>query len=114
MPLLRRRLLPFGTAVMLAGLVACERPPAPASVARHVVVVTIDTLRADRLGCYGARDVATPRLDRVAAAGALAVEASAHVPLTRPSHVSIFTGLLPTQHGIRDNVSPALVPQVPL
>ena len=36
------------------------------------------------------------------------------MPLTRPSHVSIFTGLLPTQHGIRDNVSPALVPQVPL
>jgi choline-sulfatase len=114
-PLLRRRrLLPLGTAVMLAGFIACRHPPAPASVARHVVVVTIDTLRADRLGCYGARDVATPRLDRVAAAGALAVEASAHVPLTRPSHVSIFTGLLPTQHGIRDNVSPALVPQVPL
>jgi arylsulfatase A-like enzyme/Flp pilus assembly protein TadD len=42
------------------------------------------------------------------------VEASAHVPLTRPSHVSLFTGLLPTEHGIRDNVSPAVVPQVPL
>ena len=114
MLLRRRQLLSLGTAVTLAGLVACQRTPAPPSVARHVVIVTIDTLRADRLGCYGARDVATPRLDRVAAAGALAVEASAHVPLTRPSHVSIFTGLLPTQHGIRDNVSPALVPQVPL
>ena len=42
------------------------------------------------------------------------MEASAHVPLTRPSHVSLFTGLLPTEHGIRDNVSPAVVPQVPL
>ena len=78
------------------------------------MIVTIDTLRADRLGCYGARDVATPRLDRLAAEGALAVEASAHVPLTRPSHVSLFTGLLPTEHGIRDNVSPAVVPRVPL
>ena len=78
------------------------------------MIVTIDTLRADRLGCYGARDVATPRLDRIAAQGALAVEASAHVPLTRPSHVSLFTGLLPSEHGIRDNVSPAVVPQVPL
>jgi arylsulfatase A-like enzyme/Flp pilus assembly protein TadD len=78
------------------------------------VIVTVDTLRADRLGCYGSRDVATPRLDRIAAGGALAVEASAHVPLTRPSHVSIFTGLLPTQHGIRDNVSPAVVPRVSL
>jgi arylsulfatase A-like enzyme/Tfp pilus assembly protein PilF len=78
------------------------------------VIVTLDTLRADRLGCYGARDVATPRLDRIAAQGALAAEASAHVPLTRPSHVSLFTGLLPTEHGIRDNVSPAVVPRVPL
>jgi arylsulfatase A-like enzyme/Flp pilus assembly protein TadD len=110
----RRPLLPLGAAVAAGILAACQRTPAPPQVARHVVIVTIDTLRADRLGCYGARDVATPRLDRLAAEGALAVEASAHVPLTRPSHVSIFTGLLPTQHGIRDNVSPALVPQVPL
>ena len=106
-----RRLLALGLA---AGLVACQRTPAAPKAARHVVIVTIDTLRADRLGCYGARDVATPRLDRIAASGALAVEASAHVPLTRPSHVSIFTGLLPTEHGIRDNVSPAVVPRVPL
>jgi arylsulfatase A-like enzyme/Flp pilus assembly protein TadD len=106
-----RRLLVLGLA---AGLAACERLPAAPKPARHVVIVTIDTLRADRLGCYGARDVATPRLDRIAAAGALAVEASAHVPLTRPSHVSIFTGLLPTENGIRDNVSPAVVPRVPL
>ena len=106
-----RRLLALGLA---AGLVACQRAPAAPKAARHVVIVTIDTLRADRLGCYGARDVATPRLDRIAAQGALAVEASAHVPLTRPSHVSLFTGLLPSEHGIRDNVSPAVVPQVPL
>ena len=106
-----RRLLALGLA---AGLVACERTPAAPKAARHVVIVTIDTLRADRLGCYGARDVKTPRLDRVAAQGALAVEASAHVPLTRPSHVSIFTGLLPSEHAVRDNVSPAVVPGVPL
>jgi arylsulfatase A-like enzyme/Flp pilus assembly protein TadD len=106
------RRLPAGA--LLAGLVACGRAPAPPAPAPHVVIVTVDTLRADRLGCYGRRDVATPRLDRIAAEGALAVEASAHVPLTRPSHVSIFTGLLPTEHGIRDNVSPALVPRVPL
>jgi arylsulfatase A-like enzyme/Flp pilus assembly protein TadD len=107
----RRPLLALG---LTAALVACHRTPAPPRVARHVVIVTIDTLRADRLGCYGSRDVATPRLDRIAAEGALAVEASAHVPLTRPSHVSILTGLLPTEHGIRDNVSPAVVPQVSL
>lgn len=88
-----------------------EAPKPP--VARSVVLVTIDTLRADRLGCYGS-EVATPHLDRIAAQGALAPQASAHVPLTRPSHVSLFTGLLPSQHGIRDNISPAVVPDVPL
>jgi choline-sulfatase len=96
----------------LAAAACTSEPPAP-SVARNVVLVTIDTLRADRLGCYGS-DVATPHLDRIAAQGALAPEASAHVPLTRPSHVSLFTGLLPSQHGIRDNISPAVVPDVPL
>ncbi len=106
-----RRLLACGFA---ASLVACGQTPAPPPAARHVVIVTVDTLRADRLGCYGRRDVATPRLDRIAVEGALAVEAMAHVPLTRPSHVSIFSGLLPTEHGVRDNVSPAVVPRVPL
>jgi arylsulfatase A-like enzyme/Flp pilus assembly protein TadD len=106
-----RRCVVIGLAL---GLLGCQRTPPPPAPARHVVIVTIDTLRADRLGCYGAGDVATPRLDRIAAEGALAVEASAHVPLTRPSHVSLFTGLLPTEHGIRDNVSPAVVPRVPL
>jgi arylsulfatase A-like enzyme/Flp pilus assembly protein TadD len=110
----RLSLRALASLALIATLAGCTRGPAPAPPARHVVIVTIDTLRADRLGCYGARDVATPRLDRLASLGALALEASAHVPLTRPSHVSLFTGLLPTEHGIRDNVSPALVPKVAL
>ena len=100
-----------------AGAAGCSRdapPTAPPPRAEHVVLVTLDTLRADRLGAYGNPDVATPRLDRIAAEGALAEEASAHVPLTRPSHASLLTGLLPPEHGIRDNVSPAVVPGVPL
>jgi choline-sulfatase len=80
---------------------------------RHVVLVTIDTLRADRLGAYGNTAVETPNIDRLAREGALMVHASSHVPLTRPSHVTILTGLYPAQHGIRDNVSPALAPDVP-
>ena len=103
-------------AAALAATACARTQPSPAPLARaeHVVLVTLDTLRADRLGCYGNKDVATPRLDAIAAAGALAEQASAHVPLTRPSHASILTGLLPTEHGIRDNVSPAVVPGVPL
>jgi arylsulfatase A-like enzyme/tetratricopeptide (TPR) repeat protein len=95
---------------LLMGLSACGpslKPP------RHLVLVTIDTLRADRLGCYGARDAETPNLDRLAQEGAMAVRATAQVPLTRPSHTSLFTGMFPTRHGIRDNITPAKIPEVP-
>ena len=109
-----RRLLIAAAALLAA---ACSRERAPATVAapapRHVLLVTIDTLRADRLGCYGAVDVATPNLDRLAREGGMAPEALVHVPLTRPSHVSIFTGLYPSQHGVRDNISPPLAADVP-
>ncbi len=104
----------WGPGAAAGFLLATSCAPAPPPRAEHVILVTIDTLRADRLGCYGGRDVETPRLDRIAAEGTVAEQASAHVPLTRPSHVSILTGLLPTEHGIRDNVSPEVVPAVPL
>ncbi len=96
-----------GALLLLSG---CDRDPSPP---RHLVLVTIDTLRADRLGCYGARDVASPNLDRIAREGAMAARATAHVPLTRPSHTSLLTGMLPTRHGIRDNISPARLSDVP-
>lgn len=97
-------------ALILLAIAGCDRRP---ESPRHVVLVTIDTLRADRLGCYGSTDVSTPNLDRMAREGAMAIRATAHVPLTRPSHTSLFTGMLPTRHGIRDNISPARVPEVP-
>jgi arylsulfatase A-like enzyme/Flp pilus assembly protein TadD len=94
----------------LAGA-ACRGPAQP--VPQDLVLVTLDTLRADRLGVYGSQDVETPALDRIAREGAMAPEAMVHVALTRPSHVSILTGLLPYEHGIRDNVSPGLSPEIP-
>ncbi len=98
-------------ALPAAGCGTSGRPTLP--VPRHLVLVTIDTLRADRLGCYGSSDVATPHLDRLAREGAIAPEAAVQIPLTRPSHASILTGLLPSEHGIRDNVSPSLGASVP-
>lgn len=74
------------------------RPP-------NVLLVTIDTLRVDRVGAYGATSPATPTLDRLARDGVLFEQATVEVPLTRPSHVSILTGKHPFQHGIRDNFS---------
>ena len=69
---------------------------------QNVLLVTIDTLRADALGCYGGR-AATPNLDRLAADGVRYNFAHAHAVVTLPSHVSILTGLYPFQHGVRDN-----------
>ncbi len=87
-----------------------EPPPAPV---RDVVLVTIDTLRADALGFMGNDAVATPTLDRLSATGWTFDDARAHNVLTLPSHANILTGLHPYEHGIRDNkgfVLPASVP----
>jgi arylsulfatase A-like enzyme/tetratricopeptide (TPR) repeat protein len=69
---------------------------------RSVVLVTIDTLRADRLGVYGG-EAATPTLDALARQGARFERVFAQSPLTLPSHSSILTGTNPTFHGVRDN-----------
>jgi len=69
---------------------------------QNVLLVTIDTLRADALGSYGGA-VATPNLDALAAQGARFSFAHAHAVVTLPSHTSILTGRLPYEHGIRDN-----------
>lgn len=69
----------------------------------HVVLITIDTLRADRLSCLGS-DVETPHLDRLAADGVLFTNASTTVPFTLPAHSSILTGTYPPFHGVRENV----------
>ncbi|TMB54282.1 MAG: hypothetical protein E6J47_08285 [Chloroflexi bacterium] len=75
--------------------------PAPGDL--NVVLVTIDTLRADRLGCYGFAGIETPEIDRLAREGVLFERVTTAVPLTLPAHASIFTGLLPPHHGVRDN-----------
>jgi arylsulfatase A-like enzyme/Tfp pilus assembly protein PilF len=68
----------------------------------NVVVVTIDTLRPDRLGCYGYSEIETPVLDGIAQRGVLFENAVAQSPLTPPSHASIFTGQNPNVHKVRN------------
>ncbi len=70
---------------------------------KNLLLVTIDTLRSDRLGAYGNPRVLTPNLDRVAARGVLFAVASAQIPSTLPSHASLLTGRYPTAHGVHDN-----------
>jgi choline-sulfatase len=93
-------------AVLAACLVSgCADRPAeqPSPPPPDVVLVTIDTLRADRVGVYGGVAAATPNLDRLAHRGVTFMDATAHAPLTLPSHASILTGQYPTRHLVRDN-----------
>ena len=69
----------------------------------NVLIITIDTLRADHLGIYGCVQTKTPNVDRLAENGVLFKNAYSHVPLTLPSHCSLFSGTLPIFHGVRDN-----------
>jgi arylsulfatase A-like enzyme len=71
---------------------------------RRIVVVTWDTTRADRLGCYGYDQPTTPNLDRFAEEAVLFEQAVSPVPTTLPSHSSMFTGLYPQDHGVRYNI----------
>ncbi|MFT7484521.1 MAG: choline-sulfatase [Candidatus Paceibacteria bacterium] len=79
---------------------------------RSALLVTIDTLRADRLGCYGYGGARTPNMDDLAASGVRFEQASAAAPLTFPSHTSIMTGTIPAFHGARDNASHRALPEL--
>jgi arylsulfatase A-like enzyme/Flp pilus assembly protein TadD len=103
-------------AVLTGRLLLSRRPPhsdrdavsriaslRPAPHDLNVVIVTLDTTRADRLGCYGFSRIETPHLDALARQGVVFENATSTAPLTFPSHSSIFTGLIPPHHGARDN-----------
>ena len=91
---------------LLAGLLGCQgTAPGPSSheSAPNVLLITMDTTRADVLGCYGHHAGATPVLDDLAASSVRFQRAYTAAPLTIPSHSTLFTGLLPPRHGVRDN-----------
>jgi arylsulfatase A-like enzyme/cytochrome c-type biogenesis protein CcmH/NrfG len=84
------------TALVAAGCRGEARP-------RHLLLVTLDTLRADRLGSYGHAAARTPHLDALAGRGLRFARAATVTPLTLPAHASLFTGTFPAHHGVRDN-----------
>jgi arylsulfatase A-like enzyme/Flp pilus assembly protein TadD len=83
-----------------------RRPP-------NIVLITLDTTRADHLGAYGDRRAHTPNLDRIAGLGVLFERAVTVAPLTLPAHVSLLTGMYPFAHGVRNNGNFALRDNVP-
>ena len=88
-------MLATGTTVVVAGIFRPQRS--------SLVIVTLDTTRADRLPAYGFAGVATPTIDALVSRGAVFDEAVSVAPLTLPAHTSLFTGLYPPHHGVRDN-----------
>ena len=107
-----------GVALAVAMAAGCARP-APAMLqpgslrGGNVLLVTIDTLRRDRLGAYGAVRGLTPTLDRLSASGVRYSQAFSHAPMTLPAHASILTGRTPRTHGIHTNGSARLDDGIP-
>jgi arylsulfatase A-like enzyme/Flp pilus assembly protein TadD len=89
-------------AVLFLGPGRRLRRPLGAS-GHNVLLVTLDTTRADHLGCYGDAQARTPNIDALAAEGVRFARVYAPAPLTLPSHTSILTGLYPATHGVRNN-----------
>ncbi len=71
---------------------------------RHIILVSIDTCRADHLGCYGYQSHTTPNIDAVAQQAVLFENAISPVPLTLPAHTSMLSGTVPAYHGVHDNI----------
>jgi len=80
-------------------------PQTPVDKRQNLLLITIDTLRADRLGCYGGRNPGTPNIDRFAERGILFSRAFANTSTTLPSHANILLGTTPIFHGIHENLN---------
>lgn len=96
----RRRVAPSAAALLLA---ACGGAPEPTHGPRHVVLISLDTTRADHLGCYGNREVRTPALDALSREAVLFEDCTSAAATTLASHTSMMTGLVPRRHGVPRN-----------
>src|SRR5438128_8754415 len=92
----------LGTALAAAGGWRYARASAPLN--GPIIVISIDTLRADHLPPYGYRKLKTPAIEALAADGVVFERAYSHTPQTLPAHVSLLSGRLPFESGVRDNV----------
>ena len=96
-------------------LLSCQPTPpsielSPTIELPDIVLISIDTLRADRVGAYGDSKAKTPNIDKLAQKSVLFREAHTVTPLTLPAHASMLTGMLPSKHGVRDNAGYTLAP----
>ena len=99
-----RRALAVAALLLSAAAAACSGSPKPLAADGPIVLISIDTLRADHLPAYGYQAVRTPALDGLAATATTFDRAYSHAPQTLPAHASILTGALPYETGVRDNI----------
>jgi choline-sulfatase len=92
-----------GTLCLLIALAACRGGGVRREAGLNVLLITIDTLRADALGVYGNARASTPAIDRLANGGVRFSNAHAHSVVTLPSHANILSGLYPIHHGVHEN-----------
>jgi arylsulfatase A-like enzyme/Tfp pilus assembly protein PilF len=103
-------LIVVAVAVGLAAAGGWRYARASAPVSGPIIIVSIDTLRADHLPAYGYKKVRTPAIDALAADGVLFERAYSHAPQTLPAHVALLSGRLPFESGVRDNIGFAVRP----
>jgi arylsulfatase A-like enzyme len=109
-----RLLLPIAVSLALSGGACSKPPPSAAPRSPHVILVSIDTLRADHVSAYGYPRETTPFLDELALDAALFEKAYAHVPFTLISHMSLLTSLFPDAHGVkRETALSETIPYLP-
>src|SRR5260370_28881287 len=100
--------------ILAIATVACRGRIAAPSPSTPVILISIDTLRSDHLPAYGYKGITTPNIDALRADSILFARAYSHVPLTLPSHVSILSGMLPSESGVHDNVGFRVADSVPM
>ncbi|HEX4962142.1 MAG TPA: sulfatase-like hydrolase/transferase [Thermoanaerobaculia bacterium] len=111
----RAAFVPLALAAASLAALAAGRPAAPAEPRRtppNLVLITMDTTRADHLGAWGYKDAHTPNLDALAARGTRFARCDTAAPITLASHATLLTGLFPPRHGVRDNGTFVLSPKV--
>src|SRR5712691_12734449 len=102
----------FAALFLLTIALGCQRSDRLFSTkGTPIILISIDTLRSDHLPAYGYNKIETPAIDALRSDSILYARAYSHCPLTLVSHASIFTGLLPAEHGIRDNIGYQLNPK---
>ena len=96
-------LLLAGSFIKTGRALSMETSPGLRKHDYNLLFITIDTLRADHLNCYGYQKIKTPHIDKLASQGVIFTQAITPVPITLPAHVSMMTGQYPIQHGVRNN-----------